>query len=241
MKCSNPECDAIFSILRPEAPCMCGAKPQQTPQRQMSRRRCLRRPQAAKNQKVQHREPPSSSIIPYPYKVDKVPVRHRDSIDSRFEALLIRLIRSSTDAQPSARDDPPTCTNEVVKQDEESVEITYGEMFEKKIANISMMDAEKLIITWSNLQIIANLTNDIFGKEVIEFVKLAEDREQYGHVESITRTKHNNFMSIKSRSHSPKLWNMKPNNHLREMHQIKQPYQRRNITSSKSQRHSRSK
>jgi len=59
-------------------------------------------------------------------------------------------------------------------------------------------------------------------------------------MEKLAERKLNDCMSIKTPRHSPKLLNVKPNN-LRGKHQIKQPSQRMNIISSKSQRHSRSK
>jgi len=238
MTCSNPFCGAISSTL----PCKCGAKSQAVLDRFKTELKLqqfrfalllslgLHQLKKSRYQRIQNEGRESAIRKRGP---STRPIQLSQLIDIGYETQVMRSL--------IAEDDAPICTNEVVEEGDKSVEIIHSEKSKKNFADVSLLDAQRMVILLSNLQILANLTNENFGQKVVELVKIAEDPEQDEQAESITKTKHNNFMSIKTPRHSPKLWNVKPNNHLRGMHQIKQPCQRRNFISSKSQRHSRSK
>jgi len=103
------------------------------------------------------------------------------------------------------------------------------------LKGFSMADTEER----SNQELI-----EAYRKVAQVFDDHIKDFEQDGQVaklKRITRRKLNDSMSINHPRHSPKLLNMKPNNYLRGMQQIKQPCQRRNMMTSRSQRHSKSK
>jgi len=210
--------------------------------------------QTPTNQIVQPQASPWSNELPLSY---KAPLRPRDSIDTEYETQIFYVSslgrrRRYISNRPSLKNDPWSSVS--ISKFETIFPNVYKSPWENTRKYITTLEEqEKLLKVFQKAEQVFEDEVDKISPSNLQWIKNScgvnrsramKDGDQDRHVakmDKLAQRKLNDCMSIKTPHHPPKLLNVKPKNYPRGVHQIKQPCQRMNIISSKSQRHFRSK